>query len=70
MSGTPTNTNRRFCDQPTAAEYLGVSTKTVRRMIASGELTAYRLGRRLIRIDLAELEQLARPIPSARGISR
>jgi excisionase family DNA binding protein len=40
------------------AELVSVSHWTIRRRIASGELTAYRLGKQIIRIDLDELEQL------------
>ena len=45
-----------------AAELYGVSTKTIRRRIADGSLTAYRFGPRLIRVDLAEVDHLLRPI--------
>lgn len=38
------------------AERYGVSTKTVRRYISGGVLTAHRLGPRLIRLDAAEVE--------------
>ncbi len=47
-----------------AARY-NCSTKTVRRRIAEGKLTAYRLGPHLIRIDRAEADALLRPIPAA-----
>lgn len=50
-----------------AAELNGVCTKTLRRMIARGELTGYRLGKRIILVDLDELDALLRPIPSAGG---
>jgi excisionase family DNA binding protein len=43
-----------------AASHLHVSKDTLRRRIASGELTAYRLGQRIIRIDLDEAEALFR----------
>ena len=48
-----------------AAEYAGVSPKTIRRYIAAGRLAAYRVGPRLIRVDLAEVEAMLRPIPAA-----
>lgn len=51
-----------------AAEYAGVSTKTIRRRIADGSLTGYRMGPRLIRVDLNELDGLLRPIPTAGGL--
>lgn len=47
-----------------AADRMGVSPDTVRRMIDRGELTGYRLGKRLIRIDLDELEASIKPIPT------
>jgi excisionase family DNA binding protein len=39
-----------------AADHYGVSRQTVRRWIASGRITAHRLGPRLIRVDLDEIE--------------
>jgi hypothetical protein len=48
-----------------AAEYAGVSTRTLRRCISRG-LTGHRVGRRLIAVDLHELDALTRPIPTAR----
>lgn len=50
-----------------AAEMYGISVKTLRRRISTGDLTGYRLGNRLILVDLDELEALMRPIPSAGG---
>jgi excisionase family DNA binding protein len=47
-------TRAQLPTQPTinqTAEYFGVDVKTVRRWIAQGRLTAYRIGPRLIRID-------------------
>lgn len=57
---------RRLAPITSAAEYAAVSPKTIRRRIADGSLTGYRLGRRLIRVDLNELDELLRPVPSAR----
>lgn len=50
-----------------AADRLSVGPKTVRRMISRGELPARRIGKRLIRIDAADLAHLGRPLapPSA-----
>jgi excisionase family DNA binding protein len=39
-----------------AAEHYGVSRQTVRRWIARGKITAYRVEPRLIRVDLDEIE--------------
>jgi excisionase family DNA binding protein len=48
-----------------AALRLDVSAHTVRRWIADGTLPAYRVGRRLIKIDLADLDRVAKRIPTA-----
>jgi excisionase family DNA binding protein len=57
---------RRYITIKEAAEYLGVSDHTIRRLIADGESTGYRIGRQLrarIRINLNEIdEQLMRPV--------
>lgn len=45
---------------PEAADHYKVSTKTVRRMIARGEIEAKRVGPRLIRINLAA--EIGRPL--------
>ena len=58
---------RRLASIPEAAEYASVCTKTLRRRIADGTLPAYRLGPRVLRVDLDELDAAMRPIPSARG---
>lgn len=47
------------------ADRYKVHPDTIRRRIAAGQLTAYRMGPRLIRIDLAELDALLRPISTA-----
>ena len=49
-----------------AADHLDVSAMTIRRYIAQGLLTGHRVGRRLIRVDLAEVEALLKPIPTVR----
>lgn len=50
-----------------AAAHLSCNPKTIRRRIASGDLTGYRLGRRVIRVDASEVDALLHPIPTARG---
>jgi excisionase family DNA binding protein len=50
----------------TAAAYLRVHPRTVRNLIARGELTGYRIsGTRSIRVDMNEVADLAKPIPTA-----
>ncbi|SBS78254.1 Gene 36 protein (modular protein) [uncultured Mycobacterium sp.] len=48
----------------TAAHY-GVDPKTIRRWIARGYLTAYRVGPKLIRVDRASILKLSSPIGGA-----
>jgi excisionase family DNA binding protein len=51
-----------------AAARVGVSTKTVRRWIASGQLAGYRMGPRLLRVDPDDVDRMLTLIPSARAI--
>lgn len=60
-----TATHRRAARLAVAADEYGVSVKTLRRYIASGRLSGYRMGPRLIVVDLDELERLMKPIPTA-----
>jgi excisionase family DNA binding protein len=54
---------RRWASLTETANYLGVSLRTVRTMITDGRLTAYRgLGKRVIRIDLNEVDAAMRPL--------
>ena len=46
-----------------AAEYADVHPVTLRRWVAAGRLPAYRVGPRLLKIDLDDLESIIRPIP-------
>jgi excisionase family DNA binding protein len=52
----PTTVRRRYVSIGEAAEYLGVTTRTIRQMIADGRLTGYRSGPRLIRLDLNDVD--------------
>jgi excisionase family DNA binding protein len=54
-------TRRRYVKPSEAAEYLGVTTRTIRQMIADGRLTGYRSGARLVRIDLNQLDAAMQP---------
>lgn len=68
MATTATAT-RRLVSLPEAADILGLSVKTVRRYIASGDLDAVRLGRRTIRIKTDSLDRLidAHPVNAWRS---
>ena len=48
-----------------AADHAGVSTRTIRRWIASGELPAYRIGPKLIKVELGAIEAMLKPIGGA-----
>ena len=64
---------RRYITISEAAEYLQISDRTVRRLIADGELTGYRMGRsrRVIRVDLNEIDDdLMRPLNEPRRIRK
>jgi excisionase family DNA binding protein len=55
---------RRFASIVDAAEYVDVNPKTVRRWISTGRLTGYRVGPRIIRVDLNELDAMVRVVPT------
>jgi len=50
-----------------AASRLGVHSKTVRKWVAAGHVPAYRLGPKVLRIKLADLEAMVerKRIPTA-----
>lgn len=48
-----------------AADWYGVSERTLRRRISEGKLRAYRVGPRSIRVTADDVAALAQPIPTA-----
>jgi excisionase family DNA binding protein len=59
---------RRWLSQVEAADYLGVSDRTIRAYIARGDLPASRVrGSRVIRIAADDLDAMLRPIPTSGG---
>ena len=56
---------RRYAKIAEAAEYLQVTDRTVRQMIADGRLTGYRAGTRLVRVDLNEVDAAMTPFGGA-----
>jgi excisionase family DNA binding protein len=50
----------------TAAEQFDCSVRTIRRMIASGAITGYRVGPRMLRVDLQEIDAVVRRVPTVR----
>lgn len=68
--GKITPTQRRLASVAEAAEYADVCTRTIRRYIADGRITGYRVGARLVKVDLAEVDsKLVRPIPTGREVA-
>jgi excisionase family DNA binding protein len=61
-------TKRRRADAPrlasidAAAEFLDVHPRTVRRMVAAGQLRGYRITR-LVKVDMRQVAQVATPVP-------
>jgi excisionase family DNA binding protein len=65
---TPSQGSRRQYESiGDAAARVGVSTKTLRRWIASGQLAGYRMGPRLLRVDPDDVDRMLTLIPSARS---
>jgi excisionase family DNA binding protein len=52
----PTDSRDPYISQAQAAEYLGVTVRTVRQMIADGRLRGYRLGARFIRLRRSDID--------------
>lgn len=67
MAKTATPAPRRLVGINQASEYADVNPKTIRRWIAAGHVPAYRMGPRLLKVDLNELDAMLRPIPTAGG---
>ncbi|MFE6648222.1 helix-turn-helix domain-containing protein [Nocardioides sp. NPDC057772] len=59
-------TTSKYVTIAQAAAILNQSVKTVRRRISDGTLPAYRIGPRLIRVRVEDLDESCRRIPSAR----
>jgi hypothetical protein len=67
----PRTAPRRKTRQPSrrvplaeAAEYSHLSVRTLRRYGAAGRLTLYRVGVKLLQVDLDELDRIIRPVPT------
>jgi excisionase family DNA binding protein len=62
---TPLHPKKRlWLSQAEAAEHLGITDRTLRRMVARGEVPAYRLGPRLTRFDQGDLDAALRRVPA------
>ena len=56
---------RRWASIQQTADYLGVTDRTVRQMIADGRICGYRNGRKFIRLDLNEVDAAMQPFGGA-----
>ena len=65
MLSTGQTSQRVYLSPFEAGEYVGTTSRTIRRWIAEGRLSAKRFGPRTIRIHLDDLDALGRDIPSA-----
>jgi len=65
---TPRASRRHYESVGEAAARVGVSTKTVRRWIASGQLAGYRMGPRLLRVDPDDVDAMLTLVPTARAM--
>ena len=61
MSTVPDGATSEFMTVSEAADELHVTERYIRKVIATGELQAVKVGRRLVRIRRADLEGLLRP---------
>lgn len=60
----------RYVPLDVAAARLSITVPGLRKFIAEGRITGYRLGKRAIRVDVRELDALLTPIPSAKAGGR
>jgi hypothetical protein len=62
----PRPVQHRFASAKHAAALYDVNERTVRRWMASGLITAYRVGSMLVKVDLNEIdERVVKVIPAA-----
>lgn len=55
-------TDPEFLTLAQAAEIFGTSARTIRRLIESGSLPAFRIGPRVLRVRAADVRALAKPV--------
>lgn len=61
-----TKRHKRLVSLAVAADAADVHPRTIRRRIADGTIRGYRVGR-LVKVDLDDLGELVRPIPTAQA---
>ena len=62
MTTVASPSQSRFLTVAEAAEDLHVTERFIRKLIATGDLDAVKVGRRLVRIRRADLDALIRPM--------
>lgn len=65
LATTAGERQRRYASLPAAAQSYDIPVRTLRDWISRGLLPGYRIGPRLLRIDLDDLEKMMRRIPAA-----
>jgi len=55
----------RMISLDAAGDRLSLDQRTIRKWIAEGRLTGYRVGTKALRVDIDEVDALAKPIPTA-----
>lgn len=56
---------RRLASITVSADYANVCRRTIYNWVQAGRLTGYRVGPKLIQVDLDELDKLIRPVTVA-----
>ncbi len=57
----------QYITQEAAAERWSVSVQTIRRLISNGRIVGHRLNRRIIRVDLREVDACFKQIPTVKA---
>ncbi|CAA0129305.1 Uncharacterised protein [Mycolicibacterium vanbaalenii] len=60
---------RRWATKPQAAQYAVVHPNTIDNWVAAGLIRAYKLGPRLVRYDLAEIDAMSTTTAAAREVA-
>lgn len=64
-STTQTTARREWLTLQEAADRTGLTTRTIRRYVATGQVTGWRVGTKSIRVTATDVDALFRPIPTA-----
>lgn len=67
MAKNATTQRRHLVGIAQASEYADVNPRTIRRWIAAGHLRGYRVGPRLLKVDLNDVDAMLQPIPTSGG---